>query len=134
MTQGDRIAKVRSYFELSQEEFGNQIGVTELTVRLIEKNKSELTKEMIVAICTKFNVDFIWLTSGNGPMIIDNNIQLIDLIERNLAGEDEYTKLQFRSFLKSDPEILQELSRVLDDFIEENSKILTIYSTKKESE
>lgn len=73
MTQGERIREVRNTLGLTLEKFGDRLGVTKVAISNIEKGNRNLTEQMTKAICREFNVDYMWLTTGDGEMFIDND-------------------------------------------------------------
>lgn len=92
MTQGERIREVRNTLGLTLEKFGDRLGVTKVAISNIEKGNRNLTEQMTKAICREFNVDYMWLTTGDGEMFIDNDDDFIERIDRIMAGEDEARK------------------------------------------
>lgn len=92
MTQGERIREVRNALGLTLEKFGDRLGVTKVAISNIEKGNRNLTEQMTKAICREFNVDYMWLTTGDGEMFIDNDDDFIERIDRIMAGEDEARK------------------------------------------
>lgn len=61
-----RVKEVRLTFEKSQEDFGNELGITKGSVSRIESGSIGLTNQMAKLICKVFNVDYFWLTEGKG--------------------------------------------------------------------
>ena len=92
MTQGERIREVRNTLGLTLEKFGDRLGVTKVAISNIEKGNRNLTEQMTKAICREFNVDYMWLTTGDGEMFIDNDDDFIERIDRIMTGEDEARK------------------------------------------
>lgn len=106
MTQGERIREVRNTLGLTLEKFGDRLGVTKVAISNIEKGNRNLTEQMTKAICREFNVDYMWLTTGDGEMFIDNDDDFIERIDRIMAGEDEARKNLFKFMLElSDDDI-----------------------------
>ena len=81
MTQGERIREVRNTLGLTLEKFGDRLGVTKVAISNIEKGNRNLTEQMTKAICREFNVDYMWLTTGDGEMFIDNDDDFIERID-----------------------------------------------------
>lgn len=65
---GERINHLRIALHLSQEAFGAKIGIRGASVSLIESGKRNVSNQVITAVCREFNVNKIWLTTGNGDM------------------------------------------------------------------
>ena len=66
----DRIKIVRKSLNLSQPEFGKRIGVSRDVIANIERTTGAVTPNEILLqhICSVYNVDPIWLETGEGEM------------------------------------------------------------------
>lgn len=113
MTQGERIREVRNTLGLTLEEFGDRLGVTKVAIFNIEKGNRNLTEQMTKAICREFNVDYMWLTTGDGEMFIDNDDDFIERIDRIMAGEDEARKNLFKFMLELSDDDIVALDRLM---------------------
>ena len=118
MTQGERIREVRNTLGLTLEKFGDRLGVTKVAISNIEKGNRNLTEQMAKAICREFNVDYMWLTTGDGEMFIDNDDDFIERIDRIMAGEDEARKNLFKFMLELSDEDIAALDRLMKKAIE----------------
>lgn len=99
----DRIFNIRKVLHLSQESFGNRLGVTGASISRIEKGERNITEQMILAICREYNVREEWLRNGEGDMFLD-------------FTEDEFARAA--TSLSSDPlarSILMEYWKLDDD-------------------
>lgn len=113
MTQGKRIREVRNTLGLTLEKFGDRLGVTKVAISNIEKGNRNLTEQMTKAICREFNVDYMWLTTGDGEMFIDNDDDFIERIDRIMAGEDEARKNLFKFMLELSDDDIAALDRLM---------------------
>lgn len=113
MTQGERIREVRNILGLTLEKFGDRLGVTKVAISNIEKGNRNLTEQMTKAICREFNVDYMWLTTGDGEMFIDNDDDFIERIDRIMAGEDEARKNLFKFMLELSDDDIAALDRLM---------------------
>ena len=113
MTQGERIREVRNTLGLTLEKFGDRLGVTKVAISNIEKGNRNLTEQMTKAICREFNVDYMWLTTGDGEMFIDNDDDFIERIDRIMAGEDEARKTLFKFMLELSDDDIAALDRLM---------------------
>ena len=118
MTQGERIREVRNALGLTLEKFGDRLGVTKVAISNIEKGNRNLTEQMTKAICREFNVDYMWLTTGDGEMFIDNDDDFIERIDRIMAGEDEARKNLFKFMLELSDDDIAALDRLMKKAIE----------------
>lgn len=64
MSVGQRVEKLRD--KLSQKEFGVYFGITSSNISSIEKGKTNLTTDLAIRICEKFNCSLDWLLRGVG--------------------------------------------------------------------
>lgn len=99
MTQGERVKQSRKSLGLTMEKFGERLGVTKTAISLIESGKNNLTDANIKAICREFNVDYIWLTTGEGKMFVENDDEFRKKIDRIMASEDDTRKILFKSLV-----------------------------------
>lgn len=118
MTQGERIRKVRNALGLTLEKFGDRLGVTKVAISNLEKGNRNLTEQMTKAICREFNVDYMWLTTGDGEMFIDTDDDFIERIDRIMAGEDEARKNLFKFMLELSDDDIAALDRLMKKAIE----------------
>lgn len=113
MTQGERVKELRQSLSLTLEKFGQKIGVGKSTISDIENNRRSLTEHMTKSICREFNVDYIWLTTGEGEMFLDNDEDFIIRIEQTLTGESSKRKNMFKALLDSSEADIESLDRIL---------------------
>ena len=116
MTQGERIREVRKTLGLTLEKFGEKIGMKKNSVSQIENGKNSVTEQVVKSICREFNVDYIWLTTGDGEMFVDTDDDFIERIDRIMAGEDDARKNLFKALLEASDEDIAGFQRILDLF------------------
>ena len=63
-----RIKKLRRTLDLTQQEFGDRIGVKRNTIATYEGGRSTPIDSVISLICREFSVNEEWLRSGTGEM------------------------------------------------------------------
>lgn len=93
MTQGERIRELRKTLKMTMEQFGEKIGVTKSTISNIENGNRNATEHMVKSICREFNVDYIWLTTGDGEMFVEKtkDEQIAEMLaDIQLSGEDSF--------------------------------------------
>ncbi|MGX8795462.1 helix-turn-helix transcriptional regulator [Fusibacter sp. JL298sf-3] len=88
----ERIKRVRKYYKLSQEKFGEQLGVTKTAVSKMELGTYKVTDTMAKLICSEYNVSLDWLRYGKGNMFV----------ETNAISLDEYAKAKGATELEID--------------------------------
>ena len=114
MTQGERIKEVRKSLGLTLEKFGEKVGVTKQTVSRIENGVNNLTEQMTKAICREFNVDYIWLTSGDGEMFVESDVDFMERIDRIMAGENDARKNMIKTLLYASDDDIETFGRLID--------------------
>lgn len=125
MTQGERIREVRKELGLTLEKFGEKIGMKKNSVSQIENGKNSVTEQVVKSICREFNVDYIWLTTGDGEMFIDTDDDFIERIDRIMVGEDDARKNLFKALLEASDEDIAAFQRIIDLFA--SKKRLTVF-------
>jgi Predicted transcriptional regulators len=118
VAQGERVREVRKRFNLTLEKFGEKLGVGKPAISKIEKNERNLTEQMTKAICREFGVDYIWLTTGKGEMIVESDNDFIEKIDRIMVGEDDARKNLFKFMVGLNDDDIAALGRLLDQMIE----------------
>lgn len=78
----ERIKELRKqYLKLSQEQFGEKLGVNRDVINNIERNRlarPEQKEPLYRLICETFKVNYKWLTSGEGEMFITTKQTLLE--------------------------------------------------------
>lgn len=94
----ERIKAIRKSFsiDLSQEAFGNRIGLTKAAISKIESGVSNPSEQTILSICREFNVNEEWLRTGNGEMFnqLSEDEELAFYIGKITNGSDKF-KIDF---------------------------------------
>lgn len=118
MTHGERVKEIRKTLNLTLEKFGERLGLKKNTLSAIETGRNALTEQNIKSICREYNVNYMWLTTGDGEMFIDSDDDIIETIDRVMIGENEFHKNLFKTFARLDEDELLALERIIDKFIE----------------
>ncbi len=118
MTQGERVREVRKALGLTLEKFGDKIGMKKNSVSQIENGKNNVTDANIKAICREFNVDYIWLTTGDGEMFVDSDDDFIEKIDRIMAGESDIRKNAIKALVNASTEDIEALDRLIDLYLQ----------------
>lgn len=117
MTENERVKEIRKYYNLTMEKFGNSLGVTKTAISNIESGNRSVTEQMRKAICREFNVDYIWLTTGQGEMLVKQSCEDMAVIDRImdsiLNNESEFAKNVFKMFSKYSLEDWKALEQVI---------------------
>ena len=102
MNTSERIKQLRKALNLTQDAFGNELGITKSSVSRIEAGIINLTDQMAKLICRTFNVDYFWLTEGVGEMFVVMTVEeeIAAYMGDLLANDDEDREFQ-RRFIKA---------------------------------
>lgn len=114
MTQGERVKEIRKALGLTLEKFGENVGVGKTAISNIEKGNRNLTEQMTKSICREYNVDYMWLTTGEGEMFVENDDDFMERIDRIMAGENETRKNIFKTLLYASDEDIEALARIMN--------------------
>lgn len=114
----ERLKELRKKLTLSQEEFGKRLGVTKASISRLESGINKLTEQMTKLVCKEFNVDYMWLTTGQGEMFFEKDLDIMESIEHIMAGENELHKNLIKTFAKFDTEDLLALEKMIDKFLD----------------
>lgn len=71
MTQGERVLEIRKVLGLTMDKFGEKLGVQKSAISKIEKDKVNLSDQMVKLICREYNVNYDWLMDEEGEMFSD---------------------------------------------------------------
>lgn len=100
----ERILQLRTALNLSQEAFGNKIGITRAAVSKLELGGNSVTDTRVKLICATYNVNEHWLRTGQGEMFIEMSVDEFDtligeLLADDASGLDVGFKKEFISYL-----------------------------------
>ena len=117
MTQNERVKEVRKTLGLTLEKFGDRLGIKKAAVSKIEKGENSLTDANIKAICREFSVDYMWLTTGEGEMFVETDVDFFERIDRIMAGENETRKNMIKMLLYASDDDIKAFDRLVDYYI-----------------
>ena len=95
----ERIKLLRNTLGLSQEAFGEKIGVTKASVSRLEKGERNPSEQTIKSICREFNVNYAWLLEGKGEMFSALPETLLDEVAEEY-DLDELDKLLVKKYMQ----------------------------------
>ncbi len=130
MTEGERIKQIRKENRMTLEQFGNILGVTKVAISNIENGKRNVTEQMRKSICREFNVDPIWLTTGEGDKHIDQAVESIAILDKILHNESKLAKTMFKMFAQYTLEDWKDLERIVN----KSAEYIKMLETKDESD
>ena len=131
MTEGERIKEVRKKNRMTLEQFGNILGVTKVAISNIENGKRNVTEQMRKSICREFRIDPIWLSTGEGDMLIDESIDLIEMLDKLLHNESKLANTLFKMFAQDSIEDWKNLERIVNKSAEYIKQLTTTEAPKE---
>ncbi|MDK0696007.1 helix-turn-helix transcriptional regulator [Clostridium perfringens] len=99
----ERLRDLRTkHLKLTQQEFADSIKLSRSNVGNIESGIVQLTQRNIDAICEKFNVNEVWLKTGEGEVFLNLSPEeeFDMLVGRLYADDDSFKKNIIRAMLK----------------------------------
>lgn len=139
MEMHERIRKLRKeHLHLSQEAFGEKLGVSRSVVNNIERNvlaRPEQKLSLIKLMCREFNVNEDWLLNGNQPMFVQpKSFSLDEFVKNNDASDLELAIL--KAYFELDPDIRKAVIQHFKDKLEnkETAPLPDIPDTPEEFE
>lgn len=121
-TIGDRIKQVRKELSLSMEKFGDKIGIVKSAINNIEKGLNNPSERTLKLICSEFNVNYAWLTEGQGDMFIEIPDNILDRLIQEY-GLEEDNKPILKAYLEAKPETRKEILKFIHSLTEEINKM-----------
>lgn len=112
----ERIKMVRKHLNLNQSEFGKRIGVSRDTIANIEGNRIEIKDLFIKSICREFNVDYIWLTTGEGEMFLSDDSVFMDQVDQIMFGENRLHKAILKMAINLSADELKVIEKLIDEY------------------
>lgn len=112
----ERIRQLRKqHLKLSQEQFGEQLGVSRSVIANIETNvlaRPEQKEPLLRLICETFHVNYKWLTSGDGEMLVTTKQSFVEKLSEEYGLSFTAQKI-IESYLNLD----EQQRTAVDDFI-----------------
>lgn len=112
----ERLKKLRKTLDLTQQEFADKIGIKRNTMAQYEIGRNEPIDAVIISICREFNVSENWLRTGEGEMFNSSNDEYIAMIDRIMAGENEFAKNIFKTFAMFDDADWNALNKMIEKY------------------
>ena len=98
----DRIKLVRQEMNLSQREFGERLGLVKSAISRIENGVVTPSKQTLKFICREFNVDYVWLTEGDGKPFREDERAIHEMIDNIMFGATPTEKKAFHDIAGMD--------------------------------
>lgn len=109
-----RILDLRKALSLSQEKFGEKLGVSGAAVSRMESGTYNITETMIKLICSTYNVNEVWLRTGVGEIFNESaDDELAWLIGVLYAEGDKFKKNFIIEMMKLDSDQWEEIKKFI---------------------
>ena len=86
---GERIRIIRRDQNLSQEEFGQQLGLSRQTINAYENDRARPSLDLIAKICDSYNTAPNWLLTGFGSPTQTRSYQLSEGMDEQFAVSED---------------------------------------------
>lgn len=120
MYENERVKEVRKALRLTQEKFGERIGVKKNTISQIESGINGVTDQLRLAVCREFNVNEDWLRTGEGSMFVepDKDEEITRFMGDILSGHPDFRRRLISVLSRMTPDewaLLEEKIRELSE-------------------
>ena len=119
---GQRIYAARKELGLSMKKFADRIGVSDASVNNLEKGINNPSERTLKLICSEFNVNYAWLTEGQGEMFIEIPDNILDRLIKEYDLEED-NKPILKAYLEAKPETRKEILKFIHSLTEEINKM-----------
>lgn len=113
---GNRVKTIRRYYKLTQSEFCEKLGISRDALNNIEnvrlKNVPDNTLRLI---SVTYDIDYFWLTTGEGEMLHESDNPVSDKIDELLEGENDTAKAVFRAFANFSEDDWKTVQKFIDN-------------------
>ena len=118
---GDRIKEIRKSAGLTQQKFAERIGTKQNTVAQYEIGRNVPMDPVITAICREFNVNEVWLRTGEGDPYQEESRQeqILKFAAQTIKGSDEFRKSFVAMLAKLDVEDWEALAKIFNKLANE---------------
>ena len=72
MTENERVKELRKALGLTQEKFGERVGLKKSAISQIESGVNGVTDQLHLTVFREFNVNEDWLRTGEGSMFVES--------------------------------------------------------------
>ena len=117
----DRIAQVRKQAGINQTDFAEKLNLTKNYISLIENGNRIPSDRTITDICREFNVNEVWLRTGEGDPYQEESRQeqILKFAAQTIKGSDEFRKNFVAMLAKLDVEDWEALAKIFNKLANE---------------
>lgn len=122
MTLEERIKTLRKEVGLTQTEFGDRLKLSRNAIASYETGIRNPNEYILKLICSEFNVNYAWLTEGQGDMFIEIPDNILDRLIKEY-GLEEDNKPILKAYLEAKPETRKEILKFIHSLTDELNKM-----------
>ena len=115
---GERFRQIRKLVNLSQQEFGELLGVSRQTINAYERNRQRPTLDMMEKVCRLQDISPHWLLTGRGNLKAEMTFLATEETGPAYAVAEEQLYPEQRaliSFIRENPNQAKKMTRILLD-------------------
>ena len=114
----------KEVLKLTQNEFGNRLGLSENFVWMVEKGNRAPSDRTITDICREFGCNEVWLRTGEGTPFQEETRQeqIMRFAAQTVKGSDEFRKNFVSMLARMDASDWESLAKIFDKFAEDAKK------------
>lgn len=129
----DRIKQLRLTLGLSQEEFGNRLGMGRGAITNIEFKKVEPKPLLVSLICREFGISETWLRTGEGEMFLpmDADEELARVLTEIKLSDGQPIKSIIKSYWSMDDAGKSVIRQLVADLAEAVQEDKTLEAAEK---
>lgn len=121
-TENDRIKEVRKVLGLTQEKFGEKVGMKKSSLSTVENGVNAVSNQLRTAVCREFHVREDWLRDGDGEMFEERTPDqaIVDFAADLVNVEDDaFKKRLISAFARMDEKTWAEFKHWAEAFLAE---------------
>ena len=94
MTENERVKEVRKSLGLTQEKFGERVGLKKSAISQIESGVNGVTDQLRLGVFREFNVNEDWLRTGEGSMFseLDEDEEIAKFLGDILSDQPDFRR------------------------------------------
>lgn len=121
---GPQIKELRKKLSMTQSEFAEAINLSRNYIAMMEIDQREPSDRTIQDICEKFNVNEVWLRTGEGKPFQEETRQeqIMRFATQTVKGSDEFRKAFVSMLAKMDADDWENLEKLFDNLANELKK------------
>lgn len=81
MSITDRIIKIRNILKLQQKQFADGLSISKSIINMIEKGERKPSRELLIKLADRYNVNITWILLGKGSIFIENDYKEVTISE-----------------------------------------------------